>query len=181
MINMHRIMIYLDLYTIKSCCLTCKNINTNYDFWKRKYFLDKLPLFCIKTTLMDWVNDYKKITNIKSLTYQLIKQSVNQIHIRYNYQKLRYNYDKYGYDIHYLLIKLLPLPIQQQIINGNGDRWQELVIYYKKNSYRIIYHENYVIDHGNISYELASIYKLFIYMLYYCPKVDIYLYKNKLI
>lgn len=173
-------MLFLDIDTIQSLSLTCKSIDTDYSFWKRKYLKDKVPLFCVKTRLIDWIRDYKKMTFVKALTYDLIKTlPAHKIVIRYNYHEMRYHYHQYGDDIHHLLMSLLPPTIQQQINNGNGRYWQELVIFYQ-NGFKIIYHENYYIKNDNIVCDLASIYKLFIYMFYYCPEVNIYLYKNKL-
>lgn len=180
----YTMMIYLDLYTIKSLCLTCKNIINKFvespfslTFWKKKYFKDRIPLLRIQTSLISWIHDYKRIQFIISVSSKLIHHlPMYNIHIRYNYEKLKYFYHKEGDNIHQLLLKLLPPIIQKQIIQGNGGKYQELVIY-KDDGYKIEYHENYLMNDTKDYAKISSVYSLFIYILYYLPHVSIILYE----
>lgn len=175
--ELYKLMVYFDLSTLKSFYLTCKSIKCNLKFWKMKYDKDRLPLLGIKTTFIDWIKDYERMTKIKSMAYKLRHVlPIYDIHIRYNYEQLKYKYYKESYSIHHLLMNLLPLDIQKQIIEGDGGKYQELVIY-DDGHFQMVYHENYLIAEMDKNIKVPSVSLLFIYILYYCPNVNIYLHQ----
>ena len=167
------VMLYVDVKTLKSACLTTKHID--YEFWKKRYKKDKLPLLTRYTTIKQWLTDHQIMKYVMHLSKKLYWMK-KCIKVRYNYTLQRYRYHMNAY-IHDTLMRLLPIEIQQQIVSSsaNVSLFQELILDINEDHYTIQYCDDYRRRTVQTSYQGKKLLTLLVHLFYYCPQVEIYI------